>query len=573
MDSDEGPSSPKRSRNTLDDKENYSDEDLSASTGSGTDEDLDPRDAESSSEEDCKDPLFFEPLVDITFKPPQPSDLPSTSGATAEWTATGEMKNIPFTNVNSFHGPRETNPVDYFNFFFEEDFLQMICDQTNVQAERIFVSKTPKHTYKIPCWKNLEVAELKIFLGLLFHMGTLPLVRLQDYWKKDRLFSIPIFREQMGRNRFFTIMKYLHFTTETSSTDPLYQVRDVINYFNNKMKDCYHADKQLTLDENMVLWRGLLFGQNTKLKQYKNGVKLYMLTEPDGLVLQFRVSIGSKHTNICDRPDENVVMDLLQDHLGKGYEIYMDSCYNSVTMAKNLLDKKTYCTGILRPNLQNNPRYVINKNLQKGENISRFYEGVHVGKWKDKRDQNVIYITTQYSNEMVPVINKHGTLNEKPEAIANYNELMSEERQVQLLSFYPCARKAERWCLKVAIHTFQLLFINSYIIYNRYPGQQKMTLYDFRLSVINELLPEKRSDDDKKNGKTTDAGTSRPISPTTHRIKRITDRCSTGRIRRKQCRQCYKQNKKRTDSTWNCIDCDDKPGLCVECFAAYHAEL
>lgn len=144
----------------------------------------------------------------------------------------------------------------------------------------------------------------------------------------------------------------------------------------------------------------------------------------------------------------------------------------------------------LRKYLKDNPKQVIQKTLKKGENISMFREGVHVGKWKDKRP--VFHITTHYEDKMVPVANKRGHIAQKPDAIARYNDYMSDvDRQDQLLSYYPWDRKTLRWYLKVAIHIFQHLFINSHKIYNKYSGQCKMSIYDYRLNVINALLPEK----------------------------------------------------------------------------------
>ncbi|GBP40876.1 hypothetical protein EVAR_88937_1 [Eumeta japonica] len=88
-----------------------------------------------------------------------------------------------------------------------------------------------------------------------------------------------------------------------------------------------------------------------------------------------------------------------------------------------------------------------------------------------------------------------------------------------------------------------------------------MRLYDYRLSVIDNL-PKKTSDDLQMP---------RRANPT-HTITRITEKNSNGRIKRKHCRQCYKQ-KKRSDTTWHCVACNDKPGLCVECFDLYHEQL
>lgn len=134
------------------------------------------------------------------------------------------------------------------------------------------------------------------------------------------------------------------------------------------------------------------------------------------------------------------------------------------------------------------------------------------------------------------------------------------DRQDQLLSYYPCEPRTLRWYLKIAIHTFQLLLINSFKIYNKFSGQPRMRLYAYRLSIINTLLPEKPKAVTKPK---------RLHEETPHIISRITEKLPNGRIKRKQCRQCSK-TKKRTDTTWHCLACENQPGLCVECFDEFH---
>lgn len=53
---------------------------------------------------------------------------------------------------------------------------------------------------------------MKKFLSLVFHMGTIRLNRLEDYWKTNDLFNIPFFRENMSRNRFMLLFRALHFS-------------------------------------------------------------------------------------------------------------------------------------------------------------------------------------------------------------------------------------------------------------------------------------------------------------------------------------------------------------------------
>ncbi|CAK1578001.1 unnamed protein product [Parnassius mnemosyne] len=586
MDSIAGPSRTRKRKFVMNYVENDSDLERELFAESDSDEIYCPDydEEELSSEDDCQPPTSFS-VTDISLRSPvqklprsSPSQSPphhqdddqtpdklSAEESTSHWTSEGDMRQFNFTKTNRFLGEiNGTEPTDFFDFFFDQQFLTMICNETNAQAERLFLSTGSEYA-RITRWKELTVPELKTFFGLLFHMGTVSMNRVQDYWKKDRLFNFPIFGQQMGRNRFLLIMRCMHFTSETESEDPLFKVRQVIDYFNIKMNGCYYPGKELSLDESMVLWRGRLsFKQYIKNKRHKYGIKLYMLTEPDGLILKFRVYAGGKDTQITGKGHaEKVVMHLLEEKLGNGHEVYMDNYYNSYILAKKLLEKNTYCTGTLRKDLRDNPKEVTQKVLKKGENISLFRDGIHIGKWKDKRP--VTYITNQYANNMVPVTNRRRQITQKPESIAKYNTYMSGvDRQDQLLAFYPCERKTLRWYMKIAVHIFQMLFINSYKIYNKYSGQNKLNLYDYRIRVINSLLPQKPSE-------------LLPIStaggsPSQHRITKITDLTKKGRVQRKICRQCYK-NKKRTDSPWHCITCENKPGLCVECFDNYHREI
>lgn len=80
-----------------------------------------------------------------------------------------------------------------------------------------------------------------------------------------------------------------------------------------------------------------------------------MLTEPDGLILKFRVYTGGKDLEVAGKGHaEKVVMDLLHKKINSGHEIYMDNFCNSFGLAKKLLDNKTYGTGTLRKNLKEN---------------------------------------------------------------------------------------------------------------------------------------------------------------------------------------------------------------------------
>lgn len=177
--------------------------------------------------------------------------------------------------------------------------------------------------------------------------------------------------------------------------------------------------------------------------------------------------------------------------LDSGHSLYTDNFYNSVDLAEQLLSRQTYCTGTLRIDRKNIPGEVKNAKLKKGEAIYKCSdEGVMVGKWRDKRE--VSFITTQFSNKMVEYTDKRGQKRKKPSPIVQYNKYMGGvDRQDQLMSYYPCERKSIRWYKKLGLHIVQMLLLNAYLLFKKHT-KSKISIYDFRISIIDSLVPETR---------------------------------------------------------------------------------
>lgn len=87
------------------------------------------------------------------------------------------------------------------------------------------------------------------------------------------------------------------------------------------------------------------------------------------------------------------------------------------------MNNNTYCTVILNKNRKDNPSAIIDKKINKGENISRCRNGVHIGKWHDKEEIN--YISTEFAEDMQEVTTKRGAVVMKPAGIVNYTKNMS----------------------------------------------------------------------------------------------------------------------------------------------------
>lgn len=451
-------------------------------------------------------------------------------------------------------------PVDYFNLLVTDEFYELIVEESNRYAEEVYLSKVNYVRSRISNWRPMTVPELKIFFGLTLHMGTIRLNRLQDYWKTDRLFDLKSFSSYMSRDRYLGILRCLHFATnpragEMKPRDRLFKIKPLINYFNRKMMDIYYPDKELSLDESMVLWRGRLqFHQYIPYKKHKYGIKLYMLCEPNGIVLKFAVYTGALDDMGGTGHTERVVLHLLEEKLNAGHSVYMDNFYNSYCLSKTLLEQNTYSTGTLRISRKHTPIDVTRATLRKGETVCRYSKGVMIGKWRDKRD--VVYISTEHVNTVVTYRDKRATEKSKPQAILQYNKFMGGvDRQDQYLSYYPFIRKTVRWYKKLGIHILQLLLINAHFLYAKY--EKKKTFYDFRLEIIRVLLPEEMHK--KVQHKVLN-----------HFVSHCERSATTGKTLRRKCKLCTSKGI-RKETAYFCKDCN--VGFCLEpCFKEYHTK-
>ena len=123
----------------------------------------------------------------------------------------------------------------------------------------------------------------------------------------------------------------------------------------------------------MMLWRGcLIFRQYIKNKKHKFGVKFYELCESDGIVMYVKIYFGEPTPDIHSLDQTGAtVLNLIENFLGKGYQLYTDNFYNSFELAKYMLTQDTYICGTLRSNRKSNPKEVTKAKLKKGDVVSR----------------------------------------------------------------------------------------------------------------------------------------------------------------------------------------------------------
>ncbi|XP_045765134.1 piggyBac transposable element-derived protein 4-like [Maniola jurtina] len=503
---------------------------------------------------------------------------PDTSGSTPStnvWTEPkgNQRKIIPFTEISGvpLHvklSMSNMSPVDFYSLFVTDDILQQIVNHTNCYAIAK-ITNMPEATpsARIRKWHPTNLTEMKQFFGLILFMGLVKLVKLADYWSKDKITGHPFSRTVMSRNRFELLLQMLHFSDndDHNKEDRLHRVRQLIENLNANFKKNYTPTEDICIDESMVPFRGrIIFRQYNKQKRHKYGIKEFKLCTIPGYT--YKVSIYAGKNDETNNTPTNVVMSLCGDLLNKGHTLYTDNWYTSVDLARQLIDQETHLVGTIRKNRRQLPKDVVTAKLRKGDfAAAESFDGITMMKWKDKRD--VYVLSTKHSIQFHD-INKRGKIVSKPKIVVDYNKVKGAvDLADQLAAYSTPLRKSLKWHKKLAINLLlNTTLVNAYILYQKVTNK-KIPISNFRKSIVESFCMQTNIQEIQDE---------RP-----KRLKhKLVKKEGKSSIVRRSCSQCYKnivqsqgrkqaKNKVKKVQTF-CDDCPNKPFLCLDCFNKAH---
>ena len=460
-------------------------------------------------------------------------------------------------------------PADYLELFLTDELLQMIVDQTNLYADQYISANVTTPGSRVKDWTALSVRELKAFLGLLFLTGIVSKPELAMFWSTNELYATPYFGRVMSRNRFQLILKFLHFTNNTTADtqDKLYKIRPVLDYLVGKFQELFQPDVNVSIDEGTLLWRGRLsFKVYNPQKPIRYGIRSYILADSATGYCHNIIPYCGDHVALAD-----TVVNLVGSLRGQGYRLYMDNFYNSVKLSEQLLKMKTHVCGTLRRNRGEPPevRAATVSDLAGGEKVIALHNTrVMTLAWKDT---NVVrMVTTFHDSNMGSVTvwskkQKARVEKTKPVCVMDYNLKMNGvDRLDQNLSYYAFVRKCYKWSNKMVLYLLQISLYNSFVLYKAMDRGPHRTMMDFLGAVIRSWTCPTRH--------------ARAIHPAgglvdnpPHPLVRVPPTDGKERPSR-PCFLCYRDERKRRESRFMCAVCGVT--LCRRsCFALYHAGL
>ncbi|XP_072161371.1 piggyBac transposable element-derived protein 4-like [Bemisia tabaci] len=424
-------------------------------------------------------------------------------------------------------------------------------------------------------WKNLNASELYLFFAVWFLQAVHGLNNMSEGWSTKSTLQVPIFSKLMSRNRFFAILRFLHFSSNVNQPagDRMYKIRCVYDHVRHKFKTLFEPSQNTCIDESLLLFKGRLsFKQNIKTERARFGIKFYKFCESSsGYIVDFFMYLGAKTESNKDEykigKSGAVVMTLMQPYLDKGYYLFVDNFYTSPTLCKVLKLKGTNLCGTVRLNRKGMPSF---PKLEKGEMQAKCTDDMMVVKYMDRRE---VHVLTSIDNFSMDVVSKKRKREEvmKPTCIVNYNKNMGAvDKTDMLLSSIESVRKTVKWYKKVFFHLLDLAILNAYVLYKSVT-KKKISLHQFRLNLIDQLIAEHKVDNvSQKGGKKL---TSLPIRLTEKHFPSQIPPTDKKKSPTRQCHVCSNTQliaKKRKESRYECKDC--KVTLCIEpCFQTYHS--
>ena len=117
-----------------------------------------------------------------------------------------KRERFPFRKKPGLNIDPNLSPVDYFNYFLDDELIEIITSNTNLYAKQCIKKKSDKY------WYPETSKEIRLYIILKVLMGIGPKTALHLYWTNKENLEQPVYTRTMKYKRFVKIRQYLHFT-------------------------------------------------------------------------------------------------------------------------------------------------------------------------------------------------------------------------------------------------------------------------------------------------------------------------------------------------------------------------
>ena len=338
---------------------------------------------------------------------------------------------------------------EYFKDYFTEEFMTLVCEQNNLYAHQ----KNPNSTF------DMDFQLFRKFTSASLMMSLFNLSSSRRFWSVGS--RIAFIADCISRQEFEKVKQNLHFVDNSSYVDnpePGYKFKPLIQHFNKVCQKLPKTEK-MSIDEQILptKTKKSKFRQYNQKKPKKWGFKIFMITDPSGLVYKIEFP-----TESLEFPTDNQMK-----RNGRG----------------SIVEKQ--CT------LENN-------------------HVVSAMKWFDNRG---VHLVSNYMGSFpVQQIERYDRCRgsyitiDCPAAVKEYNAFMGgiDAFDSYIALYRTRLRSTKKYYLKIYFHIIDMMIINAWLLCRRdslMAGEPKKSLpklWDFKyeiaqtLAKFQEKIPRKR---------------------------------------------------------------------------------
>ena len=400
----------------------------------------------------------------------------------------------------------------------------------------------------------------------------------------------------MTRDRFYSIRSMLKVIDDNNvsevqkQADRLWKIRPLLDKIRTTcrtLRDESNVDDPKCVDEQIIPFTGKAqIRQHVKGKPHPTGLKMYVLSTPEGLALDFEIYQGKGTYASTEKsyPQVGVAgLSVLQltEKLGAGSSIKIDRYFTTMPLMDALLSLGITASGPIMKNRlpkgHNLPDDKLMKERGSIASVVREDGKVALTKWKD--NQAIVLVSTEFGPDPQGNCTRYSVKQKKhisipcPKVVKEYNANMGGVDLMDRMIGCYRIRARTRWTVRTIMHMCDFSIVNSWIEYRRIQQTLDETpqgLYAFRMQVAEMLIDSEQPTSDSESDEE-----GPPLAASVPSVKRrhmaakhlpmMQDLKNAQRCRYKGC------NKK---STIKCVQCE--VFLCVkknaDCFYLFHTE-
>jgi hypothetical protein len=276
------------------------------------------------------------------------------------------------------------SPYAAFSLFFTEEMWSQLADNTNGYA-KIWEAWDPPSEKTRP-WYDTNVAEMKVFAGVLIYMGIHKEGDVAIYWNTD-MSEGPIHTcaSVMSRIRYSQLHRFFHVAVPSPREDPRnsdamtdeqfealptdeketswwYKLEPFVTHFRHNCQVHWIPGDRVAIDEMMIKFFGSS-SHTVKMqnKPIKMGYKIWACCE-QGYLFFFLFYSRNEGTGELEKHDDLSATQSMVWQMskrlpknGRVYTIYMDNLFTSVRLFRMLREAGIGACGTTRTN--NDPSY------------------------------------------------------------------------------------------------------------------------------------------------------------------------------------------------------------------------